>query len=180
MLRVPQYVQLWKNSSSTLRTKYLSQHSMFLDNQASMLIKDFLINQKSPSQFVEPHNHRVNACKRAIQTWKNHFINGLCTTDSTFPTQLWDQLRGLFLYFLRLFWCTCQPKIWGLHGVCTQNVTGLGGGVRLWKTLRPSLPDEAQQKKYHERRTGLFYVPLFFIHFKHASLRAPMLMDITW
>ena len=41
---------------------------------------------------MEPHNHRVNACKRAIQTWKNHFISGLCTKDRDFPTQLWEQL----------------------------------------------------------------------------------------
>jgi len=63
-----------------------------LDNQASKVIKEFLTEEGSPYQFVEPHNHRVNASERAIQTWKNHFISGLCTTDSEFPTQLWDQL----------------------------------------------------------------------------------------
>ena len=63
-----------------------------LDNQASKVIKEFLMEEGSPYQFVEPHNHRVNASERAIQTWKNHFISGLCTTDSDFPTQLWDQL----------------------------------------------------------------------------------------
>ena len=63
-----------------------------LDNQASKVIKEFLVKETSPYQFVEPHNHRVNACERAIQTWKNHFISGLCTTDRDFPTQLWDQL----------------------------------------------------------------------------------------
>ena len=43
-------------------------------------------------EFVEPHNHRVNAAERAIQTFKNHFIRGLCTTDQDWPLQLWDQL----------------------------------------------------------------------------------------
>ena len=41
---------------------------------------------------VEPHNHRVNAAKQAIQTLKAHFISALATTDSNFPLQLWDRL----------------------------------------------------------------------------------------
>ena len=41
---------------------------------------------------MEPSNHRVNATERAIQTFKNHFISGLCTTDENWPLQLWDQL----------------------------------------------------------------------------------------
>ena len=36
--------------------------------------------------------HRVNAKERAIQTFKNHFIAGLCTFHKQFPMQLWDQL----------------------------------------------------------------------------------------
>ena len=43
-------------------------------------------------QLVEPHNHRVNAAERAIQTFKNHFIAGLCNTDEQFPAQLWNRL----------------------------------------------------------------------------------------
>jgi hypothetical protein len=41
---------------------------------------------------VEPHNHHVNAAKHAIQTFKDHFISALVTTDSEFPLQLWDKL----------------------------------------------------------------------------------------
>jgi hypothetical protein len=43
---------------------------------------------------VEPHNHRVNAAERAIQTFKDHFISALATTDSEFPLQLWDKLTS--------------------------------------------------------------------------------------
>jgi hypothetical protein len=32
-----------------------------------------------------------NAAKRAIRTFKNHFIAGLCNTDKNFPLHLWDQ-----------------------------------------------------------------------------------------
>jgi len=41
---------------------------------------------------VEPHNHRVNAAERAIQTFKDAFIAVLATTDQDFPLQLWDRL----------------------------------------------------------------------------------------
>ncbi len=41
---------------------------------------------------VEPHNHRVNAAQRAIQTFKAHFISALATTNSDYPLQLWDRL----------------------------------------------------------------------------------------
>ena len=41
---------------------------------------------------MEPHQHRVNAAERAIQTFKNHFIAGLCTVDPNFPLQLWCDL----------------------------------------------------------------------------------------
>eukprot|EP00984_Skeletonema_dohrnii_P002769 scaffold955_cov79-Skeletonema_dohrnii-CCMP3373.AAC.11 len=62
------------------------------DNQAATAIKEYLKKEDCEWQFVEPHNHRVNAAERAIQTFKNHFISGLCSTDKDWPLQLWDQL----------------------------------------------------------------------------------------
>ena len=62
------------------------------DNQAAAPIKAFMQQNKGTVQFVEPNNHRVNAAERAIQTFKNHFISGLCTTDPDFPFQLWNHL----------------------------------------------------------------------------------------
>ena len=43
-------------------------------------------------QKVPPHVHRRNAAKRAIRTFKNHFIAGLCSLDKKFPIHLWDKL----------------------------------------------------------------------------------------
>ncbi len=43
---------------------------------------------------VEPHNHQVNAAEHTIQTFKDHFISALATTDSEFPLQLWDKLTS--------------------------------------------------------------------------------------
>eukprot|EP00978_Attheya_sp_CCMP212_P040859 scaffold227432_cov49-Attheya_sp.AAC.1 len=39
-------------------------------------------------QLVEPHNHRVDAAERAIQTFKNHTIAGLSIVDEEFPSML--------------------------------------------------------------------------------------------
>jgi hypothetical protein len=36
--------------------------------------------------------HRRNTAKRAIQTFKNHFIVVLCSVDPNFPLLLWDRL----------------------------------------------------------------------------------------
>jgi len=63
-----------------------------MDNQAAAPIKAFMESQNGTVQFVEPNNHHVNAAERAIQTFKNHFISGLCTTDPKFPFQLWNHL----------------------------------------------------------------------------------------
>ena len=63
-----------------------------MDNQASRQVKHFLTAQECDLLLVEPHNHRVNAAERAIQTFKDHFVSALATTDSEFPLQLWDRL----------------------------------------------------------------------------------------
>jgi hypothetical protein len=43
-------------------------------------------------QLVPPGIHRANAAERAIRTFKNHIIAGLCSTDPDFPIQLWDRI----------------------------------------------------------------------------------------
>jgi hypothetical protein len=63
-----------------------------LDNEASSAITEYLRRKEIKWQFVPPNEHRVNAAERAIQTFKNHFIAGLCSTDKHFPAQLWDKL----------------------------------------------------------------------------------------
>jgi hypothetical protein len=75
-----------------LKNKGFKPQLNITDNQAVAALKDYLAKEQCAWQFVEPNNHRVNAAERAIQTFKNHFISGLCTTDTDFPLQLWDQL----------------------------------------------------------------------------------------
>ncbi len=63
-----------------------------IDNQGTKVIKKILDKKQCNLLLVEPHNHQVNAAKRAIQTFKVHFISALAMTDSNFPLQLWDRL----------------------------------------------------------------------------------------
>ncbi len=62
---------------------YLKKKGLFnvMDNIVSKAIQEFLEFKNINIQTVEPHNHRVNAAKCAIQTFKDHFIAGLCITD---------------------------------------------------------------------------------------------------
>jgi hypothetical protein len=43
-----------------------------MDNQATKYIKQFLTEEECKLQLVEPHNHRVNAAERAIQTFNGN------------------------------------------------------------------------------------------------------------
>ena len=61
-------------------------------NELSKAVKNYVSTQDVNWQLVEPNNHRVNAAKRPIQTFKNHLIAGLCTMDPIFPLQLWCYL----------------------------------------------------------------------------------------
>jgi hypothetical protein len=67
-------------------------HLQRLDNEASLALRNYLTNQGINYQLAPPHIHWRNNAERAIQTFKNHFIAGLCSVDPTFPLKLWDKL----------------------------------------------------------------------------------------
>ncbi len=82
----------YKTYFDVLTKKGFKPKSNIMDNQATKHIKKFLTENDCKVQVVEPHNHRVNAAERAIQTFKAALIAALATTDSDFPLQLWDRL----------------------------------------------------------------------------------------
>jgi hypothetical protein len=63
-----------------------------LGNECSSALRSLLNQHDIQFQLAPPHIHRRNAAKRAIQTFKNHFIDGLCSVDPNFPLRLWDRL----------------------------------------------------------------------------------------
>jgi hypothetical protein len=57
-----------------------------LDNEASKILKNHIHDEGIDFQLVPLGLHRRNAAERAIRTFKNHFIAGLCSTDTNFPS----------------------------------------------------------------------------------------------
>ncbi|KAG7340278.1 hypothetical protein IV203_023821 [Nitzschia inconspicua] len=100
-----------------------------LDNECSTLLKDFMHDQNLDFQLVPPYLHRRNAAERAIRTFKNHFIAGLCSTDPAFPIHLWDRLlphAELTLNLLRGSRLNPKLSAWAqLHGMFDYNRTPL-------------------------------------------------------
>jgi hypothetical protein len=94
-------------------------------------------------QLVPPKVHRRNAAERAIRTFKNHFIAGLCSVDKNFPLHLWDKLlpqAELPLNLLR--GSRMNPKLSAhaqMHGHFDSNRTPLAPpGIRVRVHLKPS------------------------------------------
>jgi hypothetical protein len=56
-----------------------------LDNEASLALRHYLTKQGITYQLAPPHIHRLNNEERTIQTFKNHFIAGICSVDPNFP-----------------------------------------------------------------------------------------------
>jgi hypothetical protein len=83
---------VYKTYIEELTAKGCKPQLNIMDNQATKHIKKILTKNECKLQVVEPHNHHIDATKRAIQTFKAAFIAALATTDSDFPLQLWDQL----------------------------------------------------------------------------------------
>jgi hypothetical protein len=55
-----------------------------LDNECSIELNAVIINNKTTFQLVSPHNHHRNIAKKAIQTFKDHFISILYGADRGF------------------------------------------------------------------------------------------------
>ena len=92
----------YKKTFDELTQKGFKPKLNVMDNQATRYIKTFLTEQECELQLVEPHNHRVNAAERAIQTFKDAFISALATTDKDFPLQLWDKLTPQVILTLNM------------------------------------------------------------------------------
>jgi hypothetical protein len=65
---------------------------MKLDNEASKMLKDYLYQQDITFQLDPPYLHRQNSAERAIRSFKDHLIAGLCSTDKSFPMHFWDRI----------------------------------------------------------------------------------------
>jgi hypothetical protein len=59
-----------------------------LDNKCSDDMMKTIKSNKMDFQLVPPHDHCCNLAKKAIQTFKDHFVAILCGADKSFPLHL--------------------------------------------------------------------------------------------
>jgi hypothetical protein len=82
--------------------------------------KIFLKDNDIDFQLVPPGVHRRNAAARAIRTFQNHFIAGLCSVDKDFPLHFWDHLipqAELILNLMRGSRLNPMLSVWAqVHG----------------------------------------------------------------
>ncbi len=80
-----EFIQAFQSKITYLTNQGFKPRFNVMDNIVSTAIREFLENEGIKLEIVEPNNHRINTAERAIQTFKDHFIAGLCTVDSKFP-----------------------------------------------------------------------------------------------
>ena len=114
-----------------------------LDNECSTALKTFLKEEQVDYQLVPPRLHRRNAAERAIRTFKNHFVAGLCSVDKDFPLHLWDKLLPQAEITLNLMrGSRINPKLSAyaqVHGTFDSNRTPLAPpGIRVIAHIKPT------------------------------------------
>lgn len=100
-----------------------------LDNEASTALKQAIMFNKCTFQLVPPHVHWCNVAKRAIRTFKDHFLALLAGVAPTFPKDRWDLLLPLAELTLNLLCPSPQPtqSAWDyLFGPYNLDVTPMG------------------------------------------------------
>jgi hypothetical protein len=88
----PELLKAFQVMEQELVARGLKLKLMKLDNEASTLLKKYLHQHDITFQLVPPYSHRQNSAERAIRSFKDHLIAGLCSTDKSFPMHLWDRL----------------------------------------------------------------------------------------
>jgi hypothetical protein len=63
-----------------------------MDNECFKAIEAHIQSNHMDIYLIPPHNHRVNTTKRAIATFKEHFISALTTVNRNCPIQLWNDI----------------------------------------------------------------------------------------
>jgi hypothetical protein len=90
-------------------------------------LKNFFTINDIAYQLVPPHCNRRNAAKRAIRTFKEHFVAGLSSVDPSFPMHLLDRLLPQAEITLNLLRTSClHPQLSAAahyHGLVDYNKT---------------------------------------------------------
>ena len=81
----------WQSIFNILKIQGSTQ-STHLDKECSYHLKEAFKTENIKCQLSPPHLHKHNVADRAIRTYKNHLITGLCLCNTKFPLKEWDHL----------------------------------------------------------------------------------------
>ena len=73
-----------------------------MENECPSELKESTNKYEVDFQLYPPNMHRWIAAEEAIQTYKDHFISELSTTDPNFPISEWDRIMFQCLITLNL------------------------------------------------------------------------------
>lgn len=125
----PDILAAYKRAHALLTSRGLRPRLQRLDNEASAALQQFMHSEEVDFQLAPPHVHRRNAAERAIHTFKNHLIAGLCSTDKHFPLNLWNRLLPQAIITLNLLRKSCINPLLStyaqVHGALDYNRTPL-------------------------------------------------------
>ena len=122
----PELLRAYKELHSDLTNRGLKPQIQRLDNDASSSLKQTMRNLQVKYQLVPPYSHRRNCTERAIETWKTHYIAGLCITDKLFLMYLVCRLHAqchVTLIMLRSSRITPTSQYNQLEGDFNLNTT---------------------------------------------------------
>jgi hypothetical protein len=88
----PELLKAFQFMEQELVARGLKPKLMKLDKEASKLLKEYLHQQDITFQLIPQYSQRQNAAERAIRSFKDHLIAGLCSTEKYFPMHLWDAI----------------------------------------------------------------------------------------
>jgi hypothetical protein len=88
----PELLKAFQFMKQELVARGLKPKLLKLDNEESKLLKAYLHQQDITFQLVPPYIHRLNLAERAIRSFKDHLIAGLCSTYKSCPMHLWGIL----------------------------------------------------------------------------------------
>jgi hypothetical protein len=145
-----------------------------MDNKCSKAVGKHTQSNKMEIQLVPPHNHRANATKRAIGTFKKHFVAALATADMLCPLQLWEKfLLQMELTLNLLRFSHRNPLIsanYELYGPFDFNKTPLA----LLRTKALVYDDPATQTSWAPHATDGFYVGPTIDHYQCLCFYIPL------
>ena len=95
-------IQAFTDLTEDLKIRGINPGFHFMDIEAYTALKMPMTPMKIKYKLVPSRNHIENHVKRAIQSFKNHFIEGLCSVDKDFNLKLWDRLLQQAIISLNL------------------------------------------------------------------------------